>query len=130
MGLSSRRDSRHRVRLVAADGISAAEFLGHGSTRARRAAADRGCGPYFLGLPPPRVGLAPPANFLRLSPASGSRFPTLNVDLHDAVGSRQANIVQPQGRPGDQIIEVDGQTSTGSPNWTSLIKAITTALNR
>jgi len=100
------------------------------STRARRAAADRGCGPYFLGLPPPRVGLAPPANFLRLSPASGSRFPTLNVDLHDAGGSRQANIVQPQGRPGDQIIEVDGQSSTGSPNWTSLIKAITTALNR
>ena len=74
VGLSSRRDSRHRVRLVAADGISAAEFLGHGGTRARRAAADRGCGP-ILGLPPPRVGLAPAANFLRLSRRRFSRLP-------------------------------------------------------
>jgi hypothetical protein len=62
------------------------------STRARRAAADRGCGPYFLGLPTPRVGLAPSANFLRLLPASGSAIP-YTVDLHDTVGGRQANIV-------------------------------------
>ena len=34
VGLSFRRDSRHRVRLVAADRIPAAEFLGHGGTRA------------------------------------------------------------------------------------------------